>query len=87
METWQLVARLAEAEGYDVYDRDGQNIGQLEHLLYRHHADRPDFIIIRRRFLFLGTRLDRVPFEAVADVDDEARFVRLTTPAEAVVRH
>lgn len=27
-------------------------------------------------------RFGRVPFESVADVDDEAQFVRLTTPAE-----
>jgi len=86
METWQLAARLAQAEGYHVYDRDGQNVGRVQHLLYRHRADRPDFIIIRRRFLLLWTRLGRVPFEAVANVDDEGRFVRLTTPAKAIVR-
>jgi hypothetical protein len=87
METWQLAARLAESEGYDVYDCDGRNVGRVEHLLYRHHADRPDFVVVRRRFLFLGTRLDRVPFEAITDVDDGAQFVRLTMPAEAIVRH
>ena len=85
METWQLAARLAESEGYDVYDCDGRKIGRVDHLLYRHHADRPDFIVIRRRFL-LKSRVGRVPFEAIADVDDQAQFVRLTTPAEATVR-
>jgi hypothetical protein len=86
METWQLAARLAAAEGYGVYDRDGRRIGRVEHLLYRHHADRPDFIIIRRRFL-LRTRLGRVPFKAVADVDDQAQFVRLTTRGEGIATH
>ena len=87
MEMWQLAARLAKSEGYEVYDRDGRNVGRVEHLLYRHYADRPDFVVVRRRFLFLGTRLHRVPFEAVTDVNDEAQFVRLTVPAEAIVRH
>ena len=86
MERWRLAARLAEAEGYDVYDRDGRRIGRVEHLLYRHHADMPDFIIIRRRFL-LRTRFGRVPFKAIADVDDQAQFVRLTTRGEAIAPH
>lgn len=86
MEMWQLAARLAESEGYVVYDSDGRNVGHVEHLLYRDHADRPDFVIVRRRLLLVRTRLDRVPFEAVMDVDDEAGFVRLKIPADDIVR-
>jgi uncharacterized protein YrrD len=86
VETWQLAARLAAAEGYEVYDRDGRKIGHVDHLVCRHHTDRPDFIIIRRRFL-LRARVGRVPFEAVADVHDEARFVRLTMPADSIARN
>jgi len=83
METWQLAARLVNAGGYAVFSSDGKSVGQLDHVRYEHHADHPDSLIIKRGWL--RTRWASVPFEAVRYVDEPAKAVVLSIPANGIV--
>jgi len=48
----ELGRLLAAAAGYRVVASDGRQVGALDHVRYRRHADHPDEIIVRRRVLF-----------------------------------
>ena len=84
METWQLAARLADAEDYDVYAADGRAVGRVDQLLYEQHADHPDSLVVRRGRLF-SRRWASVPFQAVQSVDARTRSVILNLPSTGVV--
>jgi hypothetical protein len=83
VEPWQLASKLAEAENYVVYDAEGQRVGRLDHVRYRHHADHPDIAVIRRRNL-LRRSWSSVPFAAIEDVDSRSRAVVLNILGESV---
>ena len=82
VDAWRLTRRLAEAEDYLVYSSDGTKVGRLDHVLYERHHDHPDSIIIRRGFL--GRRRFSVPFEAIQEVDERARVIALSVPANGI---
>jgi hypothetical protein len=48
----ELGRLLAAAAGFRVVASDGRQVGALDHVGYRRHADHPDEIIVRRRVLF-----------------------------------
>jgi hypothetical protein len=81
----KLGARLADAEGFRVIALDGRDVGEVEHVRYRRHADHPDEIVIKRRIL-LRHRLGVVGFEEVAAVDPDRRRVYLAIPTAAIRR-
>lgn len=81
----KLGGALADAEGYRVIALDGRDVGEVEHVRYRRHADHPDEIVIRRRFLFRQRR-GVVAFDEVADVDRDRERVYLRVPSGAINR-
>jgi uncharacterized protein YrrD len=83
METWQLAARLGDAENYLVVSSEGEKLGRVDHVLYERHHDHPDTIIIRRGFF--RRRRFSVRFEAIREVDVRAQVVVLSVAASAIV--
>jgi hypothetical protein len=81
----RLGARLADAEGFHVVGLDGRNVGVVDHVRYKRHADHPDEIVVSHRFI-LWRRQMVVPFEAVGNVDPVRERVYLTIPTEAINR-
>jgi hypothetical protein len=81
----RLGARLADAKGFHVVGLEGRNVGVVDHVRYKRHADHPDEIIVYRRFL-LWRRQIVIPFEAVGNVDPVRERVYLTIPTEAINR-
>jgi hypothetical protein len=81
----KLGARLAAAEGFRVIARDGLDVGEVEHVRYKRHADHPDEIVIKRRVL-LRHRLGVVAFDEVANVDPDRERVYLGIPTGAIRR-
>ena len=80
----ELGRLLAAAGGYRVVASDGRQVGTLDHVRYRRHADHPDEIIVRRaRF----TRRRRaLPFSAVEAVNARERTVVLRLDSSALER-
>jgi hypothetical protein len=81
----RLGARLADAEGFRVVALDGRDVGDLEHIRYKRHADHPDEIVIKRRFL-LWERRGVVKFDDVSAVDSDRKRVYLAVPSSAIAR-
>ena len=81
----RLGARLAAAEGFHVVALDGRNVGVVDHVRYKRHADHPDEIVVSRRFL-LWRRRGVIPFDAVGNVDPDRERVYLTIPTSAIRR-
>jgi hypothetical protein len=79
----RLGARLANAEDFRIVTLDGREIGVLENVRYEKHADHPDDILIRRRYL-LWDRYATIGFEDVANVDPERERVYLRISSSAV---
>jgi hypothetical protein len=79
----RLGARLANSEDFRVVALDGREIGMLENVRYEKHADHPDDILIRRRYL-LWDRYTTVSFEDVANVDPERERIYLAIPSNSV---
>jgi len=71
----ELGRLLTDAEGYRVLTEEGRQLGLVEHVRYRRHADHPDEIVVHRRSL--RKRRLVVPFEAVTGVDRRSGTVRL----------
>ena len=69
----ELGRLLADATGYAVRTVDGTELGQLEHVRYEAHADRPDEIAVRRRWFWQRSMI--VPFDAVTAIDRKARTI------------
>jgi len=63
----ELGRLLAAADGYVVRTAEGDELGRVDHVRYREHADHPDQIAVRRRWFWQRSLL--VSFEAVAAVD------------------
>ena len=81
----ELGRLLAAAAGYRVVASDGRQVGALDHVRYRRHADHPDEIIIRRRVLFQKRRR-ALPFSAVEAVRARERTVVLRLDFSAFER-
>lgn len=81
-----LGARLANAEGFRVIAMDGRDVGAVENVVYKRHADHPDEILIRRKVL-LWDRLYVVTFDEVAQVDPGRERVFLGIASGAIRRH
>ena len=62
---------------------DGREIGVLENVRYEKHADHPDDILIRRRYL-LRDRYATVRFADVANVDPKRQRIYLAIPSNVV---
>jgi hypothetical protein len=70
----ELGRLLAAADGYQVLTATGRRLGRVEHVRYGQHADWPDEIIVRFRWL-LGTRRRAYTLGAVREVDPRAQSV------------
>jgi hypothetical protein len=81
----KLGARLADAEGFRVVALDGRDVGEVEHVRYKRHADHPDEIVIKRRIL-LWHRYGVVSFDEVSGVDPDRERVYLRIPTGAIKR-
>ena len=81
----KLGAALAGAEGFRVVALDGREVGEIEHVRYERHADHPDEIVIKRRFL-LWARRNVVRFDEVSAVDAQRARVYLTIPTVSIER-
>ena len=57
----ELGRLLAAAAGFRVVASDGRQVGALDHVRYRRHADHPDEIIVRRRVLSSKRRRASAP--------------------------
>jgi hypothetical protein len=79
----ELGRLLAAAAGYRVVASDGRQVGALDHVRYRRHADHPDEIIVRRRVLF-PKRRRALPFSAVEAVKVRERTVVLRLDSSAL---
>jgi hypothetical protein len=64
---------------------DGRDVGEVEHVRYKRHADHPDEIVIKRRVL-LRQRLGVVAFDKVSNVDPDRERVYLAIPTTAIRR-
>jgi hypothetical protein len=64
---------------------DGRDVGEVEHVRYKRHADHPDEIVIKRRIL-LRQRRGVVGFDEVSAVDPERERVYLAIPTTAIRR-
>ena len=71
----ELGRLLSAAVGYRVLSGEGHELGLLEHVRYRQHADHPDELVLRRRLFW--RRPVVVPFAAVAAVDPANRTIML----------
>ena len=71
----ELGRLLAGAGGYVVRTAEGKQLGHVDHVRYREHADRPDLIAVRRRWFWQRPTL--LSFETVAAVDPQAHTVTL----------
>jgi hypothetical protein len=69
----ELGRLLAAAAGFVVRTAEGRELGSVDHVRYRAHADRPDQIAVRRRWFWQRSLL--VSFETVAAVDPRARTI------------
>jgi hypothetical protein len=81
----ELGRLLAAAAGYRVVASDGRQVGTLDHIRYRRHADHPDEIIVRRHALFTRRRR-ALPFSAVETVRARERTVVLRLDSSALER-
>src|SRR5919199_3654387 len=76
--------RLAELEeqyaGYEVYDRDGEKIGKVDHLFVDEN-DRLEYIGVKMGLL--GTRSVLIPMDA-ARVDEGRRVIEVSQPRSNV---
>jgi hypothetical protein len=81
----ELGRLLAAAAGFRVVASDGRQVGALDHVRYRRHADHPDEIIVRRRVLF-SKRRRALPFSAVEAVKVRERTVVLRLDSGALER-
>jgi hypothetical protein len=81
----ELGRLLAAAAGYRVVASDGRQVGVLDHVRYRRHADHPDEIIVRRGALF-PKRRRALPFSAVEAVRARERTVVLRLDSSALER-
>jgi len=81
-----LGTRLASAEGFRVIAMDGRDVGAVEHVVYKRHADHPDEVVFRRKVL-LWERLYVATFDDVAEVDVGRERVYLGIPSAAIRRH
>jgi hypothetical protein len=81
----ELGRLLAAAAGYRVVASDGRQVGTLDHVRYRRHADHPDEIIVRRRARF-SKRRRALPFSAVEAVRARERTVVLRLDSGALER-
>jgi hypothetical protein len=79
----KLGAALADAKGFRVVALDGREVGEVEHVRYERHADHPDEIVIKRRFL-LWARRGVVKFDEVSAVDADHARVYLTIPTASI---
>ena len=77
----ELGRLLAAAEGYLVLNRDGRQLGHVDHVRYQRYTDRPDEIVVRRGWPWRRTFV--VPFRAVAAVDRSAGTVTVTSSSVA----
>ena len=71
----ELGRLLAAAGGYLVRTAEGNELGHVDHVRYREHADHPDQIAVRGRWFWPRSLL--VSFETVAAVDPQARTITL----------
>jgi hypothetical protein len=78
-----LGRRLADSVGFRVIALDGREVGLLEHVRYRDHADHPDEIVVRRRRV-LRDRQTVVAFDQIANVDRRSGSVFLAVPTSAI---
>ena len=65
---------------------DGRDVGAVEHVVYKRHADHPDEVVFRRKVL-LWERLYVATFDEVAEVDADQERVYLGIPGAAVRRY
>jgi hypothetical protein len=72
--TAELGRLLADAVGYQVRSGTGGRLGRVEHVRYRHHADRPDEIIVRGPALLRG-RKRAYPLSTVREVNRKNQTV------------
>jgi hypothetical protein len=66
--------RLSHCAGFAVFDPGGR-IGVVSDLVFRSRSDRPDVLLVRRRFRLRRTL--GIPVEQVVDVDLERRRVHV----------
>jgi hypothetical protein len=80
-----LGRRLADSVGFRVIALDGRELGVLDHVRYKKHADHPDEIVVRKRRL-LWDRTSTIAFEEISAVDPVAGRVYLSVPSTALQR-
>jgi hypothetical protein len=64
---------------------DGRELGVLDHVRYRRHADHPDEVVVRKGMLF-WQRTSTISFEEISAVDPERERVYLAVPSADVRR-
>ena len=71
---------LGAAVGYRVLAPDGRELGRVDHIVYRQHADHPDEIVVHRRWL---RRPLHISFAAVTTVAPRDQTIRTTSDVDA----